>query len=113
MGIGEHNLFDGKGDIESDSRSFSEKSTRPDVGWYSISPIPGSETESIQQQVFNILESITDAFVALDRDWRFTYVNQEATRLYAAEQAPVPRLKPPTGSKTNFWPCYPTSCDRP
>jgi len=27
------------------------------------------------------LESITDAFVSLDRDWRFTYVNGEAERL--------------------------------
>ncbi len=87
MGTGEHNLFDGQGDIESGSRSFSEKSTHPDVGWYSISPIPGSETESIQQQVFNILESITDAFIAIDRDWRFTYVNQEATRLLRKSRA--------------------------
>lgn len=33
------------------------------------------------QRVFNILESITDAFVAFDRDWRYTYVNPEAVRL--------------------------------
>jgi PAS domain S-box-containing protein len=29
----------------------------------------------------NILESISDAFFALDRDWRFTYVNRQAERL--------------------------------
>lgn len=30
------------------------------------------------RQIANILESITDGFVALDREWRFTYVNQQA-----------------------------------
>ena len=33
------------------------------------------------RQVTNILESITDAFVALDHQWRITYVNQETARL--------------------------------
>ncbi|WP_284351415.1 PAS domain-containing sensor histidine kinase [Roseisolibacter agri] len=32
-------------------------------------------------QVTTILESITDAFYALDREWRFTHVNREAERL--------------------------------
>ncbi|GAB4440807.1 MAG: hypothetical protein OHK0015_37300 [Chloroflexi bacterium OHK40] len=32
------------------------------------------------QKVTRILESITDAFFALDNDWRFTYVNHEAER---------------------------------
>lgn len=31
-----------------------------------------------QQQASLILESITDAFYALDREWRFTYINQRA-----------------------------------
>jgi PAS domain S-box-containing protein len=33
------------------------------------------------RHVADILESITDAFFALDRRWRFTYVNREAERL--------------------------------
>lgn len=33
------------------------------------------------ERVTDILESITDAFYALDREWRFTYVNPEAARL--------------------------------
>ena len=33
------------------------------------------------RRVTNILESITDAFIALDREWRITYVNQETARL--------------------------------
>lgn len=32
-------------------------------------------------QVTTILESVTDAFYAFDREWRFTYVNREAERL--------------------------------
>jgi PAS domain S-box-containing protein len=34
-----------------------------------------------QQQATNILESISDGFYALDRDWWFTYVNAEAERI--------------------------------
>lgn len=33
------------------------------------------------ERVTQILESITDAFYALDRQWRFTYLNAEAERL--------------------------------
>ncbi|MGB3265975.1 MAG: PAS domain-containing protein [Microcoleus sp.] len=35
------------------------------------------------QQVSNILESITDAFIAIDSQWRFTYVNATAEKLLA------------------------------
>ncbi|HEX6038012.1 PAS domain S-box protein [Longimicrobium sp.] len=34
-----------------------------------------------REQVTTLLESITDAFVAVDRAWRYTYVNREAERL--------------------------------
>jgi PAS domain S-box-containing protein len=37
--------------------------------------------ESANQKISSILESITDAFVAFDSEWRFTYVNQAAERL--------------------------------
>ncbi|MCC3408533.1 MAG: PAS domain-containing protein [Microcoleus sp. PH2017_10_PVI_O_A] len=33
------------------------------------------------QQVSNILESITDAFIAIDSQWRYTYVNAAAEKL--------------------------------
>lgn len=33
------------------------------------------------QRAVDILESITDAFVCVDRDWQITYVNQEAAQL--------------------------------
>lgn len=41
----------------------------------------GEEETRRGRQVAAILESITDAFFALDRRWRFTYVNREAERL--------------------------------
>ncbi len=34
-----------------------------------------------KQQVSNIIESITDAFIAIDSQWRFTYVNATAEKL--------------------------------
>ncbi|MFQ4145422.1 PAS domain S-box protein [Chlorogloeopsis sp. ULAP02] len=37
--------------------------------------------QAANQRISNILESITDAFVAFDRQWHYTYVNQEASRL--------------------------------
>ncbi len=40
-----------------------------------------TEAEAARQQSINILESITDAFFALDRDWRFTYLNLQAESL--------------------------------
>jgi PAS domain S-box-containing protein len=38
------------------------------------------EAETAQEQITKILESITDGFIAFDREWRFTYVNYEGTR---------------------------------
>ena len=37
-----------------------------------------AEAEESKDRITNILESITDAFFALDRDWRFTYLNSRA-----------------------------------
>ncbi|MBW4606854.1 MAG: PAS domain S-box protein [Hassallia sp. WJT32-NPBG1] len=33
------------------------------------------------QHLSNVLENMTDAFVALDREWRITYVNQQTARI--------------------------------
>ena len=38
-------------------------------------------SEEARRRVTRILESITEAFFALDRDWRFTYLNGEAEKL--------------------------------
>ncbi len=37
-----------------------------------------SASEAAHERILSILESITDGFFALDRDWRFTYVNSQA-----------------------------------
>lgn len=39
------------------------------------------ELRQSRQHALNILESITDAFYALDRQWRFTYLNRQAEHL--------------------------------
>ncbi|MEG4067322.1 PAS domain S-box protein [Microcoleus sp. Pol11C2] len=38
-------------------------------------------TQETEGKVATILESITDAFVAFDRDWRYTYVNRAAAKI--------------------------------
>jgi len=42
------------------------------------------EAEAARNQIATILESITDAFVAFDHEWRYTYVNEQAIRLLQA-----------------------------
>jgi PAS domain S-box-containing protein len=39
------------------------------------------EISESRRQVLDVLESITDGFVAVDNDWRFTYVNSKAEQL--------------------------------
>jgi PAS domain S-box-containing protein len=39
------------------------------------------QVEKLNRRNVDILDSITDAFFSLDRDWRFTYVNREAEKL--------------------------------
>ena len=38
-------------------------------------------TQAAQIKVNNILENISDAFVAIDRDWCYTYINKKAAQL--------------------------------
>lgn len=39
------------------------------------------EAETSRNQIINILESITDAFFALDTSWKFTYVNRQGAQV--------------------------------
>ncbi|MGH9630526.1 MAG: PAS domain S-box protein, partial [Bryobacteraceae bacterium] len=39
------------------------------------------EAEASERKIALILESISEAFIALDRDWRYTYVNRKAAEL--------------------------------
>jgi len=38
--------------------------------------------ETAEREINSILESITDAFYAVDQDWRFTYVNRKAAEFW-------------------------------
>jgi PAS domain S-box-containing protein len=46
-----------------------------------ITELKQAAQQELHQQTTNILESISDAFVAVDQDWRFTYVNPQAEQL--------------------------------
>lgn len=40
------------------------------------------EAAAARRQLTSVFERVTDAFVALDRDWRYTYVNAQAGKLF-------------------------------
>jgi len=41
-----------------------------------------AEAEAARAHIANILESMGDAFVALDTEWRYTYMNQKAGQIF-------------------------------
>ena len=43
--------------------------------------------QKAQRQVKNVLESVSDAFIAFDREWRYTYVNRKAAQLLRQPRA--------------------------
>ncbi len=43
-----------------------------------------TQAEATQARIADILESITDGFLAFDREWRFTYLNREGRARLAA-----------------------------
>jgi PAS domain S-box-containing protein len=45
------------------------------------------EIRQLAEQLTTTLESITDALVTVDRDWRFTYINHEAERVLRRSRA--------------------------
>ncbi|HEY8710123.1 MAG TPA: PAS domain S-box protein [Burkholderiaceae bacterium] len=44
------------------------------------------ETAQLASRLTDTLESITDSFYVVDRDWRFTYVNIEAERMFERQR---------------------------
>ena len=61
------------------------------------------EAEAARERAVTILESITDGFIALDRDWRFTYINAAAERITALSRRAV--------IGRDFWETFPGSYD--
>ncbi|WP_442994215.1 ATP-binding protein [Scytonema sp. PRP1] len=58
-----------------------QETTRREQELRAVSETAQRAAEATRDQISNILESITDAFVAFDHQWRYTYVNQQATKL--------------------------------
>ena len=46
-----------------------------------------AETRELAERLTTTLESLTDGFFTIDRDWRFTYVNREAERMFGLPRA--------------------------
>ena len=59
--------------------------------------------QSASDRITNILESITDAFIALDSNWNFTYVNHKAIKLLGKSQAEL--------LGKNVWQIFPWAVD--
>lgn len=66
-----------------------------------ISPLREAQTkaEEAERQRLNVLESISDAFLAIDTDWNFTYANAQACALL--------RRSPEDILGKNLWQVYP------
>ncbi|MBD1897468.1 PAS domain S-box protein [Coleofasciculus sp. FACHB-129] len=47
---------------------------------FSLEQIARAEAEAAREEISNILESITDGFLAFDNQWRFTYLNHEGAK---------------------------------
>jgi len=62
--------------------------------------------QEAQKQVSTILNSITDGFVALDREWRFTYINRKAEEILRNLQ-----LAPQDLMGRNIWEEFPDLVD--
>lgn len=43
--------------------------------------------EAANKRISNILESVSDAFIAFDQEWRYTYINDEAAKLLRRSRA--------------------------
>ncbi len=48
--------------------------------------IAKKEVNDLAQRLLGTIESITDGFFTLDRDWRFTYLNGEAERIFGRKR---------------------------
>ncbi len=57
-----------------------QEATKQEQELRAISEAARSEAEVARGEITSILESITDAFIAFDCQWRYTYVNREAAK---------------------------------
>lgn len=59
------------------------------------------EAKENARRVEDIVESITDGFFTVDKDWNFTYVNRESERMLKINRGDL--------LGKNFWECYPNA----
>ena len=59
------------------------------------------EAQAAQERAEGILASINDGFLALDQDWRFTYVNAAAERMLGPAR--------PRPDRQELWAEYPAT----
>ncbi|HEY9848547.1 MAG TPA: PAS domain S-box protein [Leptolyngbyaceae cyanobacterium] len=64
-----------------------------------------AEKETTELAIGEILESITDGFLALDRNWCFTYLNEKAEEMLRQKRAAL--------LGKNIWQEFPTTIDSP
>ncbi|WP_339375784.1 MASE1 domain-containing protein [Calothrix sp. NIES-2098] len=57
--------------------------------------------QALRQRLVNILEGMSDAFIAVNRDWQITYVNRQAAK--------ITDLEPQKLIGKNFWQQWPNS----
>lgn len=62
------------------------------------------EADRAREQLANVFERITDGVIALDREWRYTYVNHQAARLA--------QLTPDEMLGKHVWELFPAAIDR-
>jgi len=71
---------------------------------FGLNFIGQAEAESrLAKRLTNTLESITDAFIMVDRDWNFTYLNSDAERMLFCPRNEV--------LGTNIWERFPEAVD--
>ncbi|MBD2196556.1 MULTISPECIES: MASE1 domain-containing protein [Calothrix] len=61
--------------------------------------------KSLRQRLANILESMTDAFIAVNQDWQITYINQQAVNIIGVDADRI--------LGNNFWEQWPDSHGTP
>lgn len=64
-----------------DMAQLRQEAARREQQLRAMSEVAQQAAETARDQVSNILESITDAFVAFDRQWRYAYVNRAASQI--------------------------------
>lgn len=74
-------------------------SSIPQTKHYIGSFIDITERKKAEKQVTNILESITDSFFSVDKNWCITYVNKQAEKFFMKPASKV--------LNKNFWEAFP------